>query len=288
MSFLAAAVKNRIADDAAYKASYPALTGRGGPATQELHVFLEELNPTAQRVGEYFEAVRLWNEQHPGLQDTMKACYLGLVFRDPEGLEKVVKVMQSARYFRTDNTDEAVAAIHADADFFVARGFSVIREKIEATAYAIQGIVQNVEEAAKYPSKYFEFHIKIGRLDREGNEPLTNGELEQLKTIANQFTEEFKTPIPLSYNCNPNQVGQDGQGNQRFLNVRFRNMGMSEITPQLKKLEDRIAAVGLRVLKTISEYVWYDSFTELDHGWIDYTPEEAVRLQENLAARGAA
>ena len=28
------------------------------------------------------------------------------------------------------------------------------------------------------------------------------------------------------------------------------------------------------VSKTISEYVWFDTYTEMDHGWIDFDPEE--------------
>ena len=271
-------VLNRISNDAEYKKTYPDMKGKGSPGTHELHIFLSEINPSQERVEKYYQAVKDWNAQHPAITDKMKACYLALVFRSPDGSENTVKVMQSARYFRSDDTDQVVKECHNDADFFVKKGFSVIREKIEATAYGIDGVPQTEEDTQTYKTKYFEFHIKIGHKDVGDNQPLSEDEIEQLKSISRQFTSKFGTPIPLSYNCNQDGVSGDGLGHQRFLNVRFRSQGMSSIKPKLEEINLAIAAVGLRVLKMISEYVWYDSFTQLDHGWIDYTPEELAKI----------
>jgi len=33
---------------------------------------------------------------------------------------------------------------------------------------------------------------------------------------------------------------------------------------------------NFRVVKSIDEYVWYDSYTMMDHGWIDFKPGEEV------------
>jgi len=271
-------VLNRIANDEAYKSSYPAMKGNGHPATQELHVFLAEIDPSQKRVKQYYKAVKDWNEQHSELTDKMKACYLALIFRDSKGNEKTVKVMQSARYFRCDNTDEVVKEAHKDADYFVKRGFSVIREKIEAMAYGIEGIPQTDAETQSYQTKYFEFHIKIGRNDAKDKRQLDKKEIKALKSISSQFTSQFKKPVPLSYNCNQDGVSGDGLGHQRFLNVRFRNQGITSIKPKLETINKAISDIGLRVIKTISEYVWYDSYTALDHGWIDYSPEELEDL----------
>ncbi len=42
-----------------------------------------------------------------------------------------------------------------------------------------------------------------------------------------------------------------------------------------KKVHEIIHSIerntGLLVQKVISEYVWYDSFTQLDKGWIDFS-----------------
>jgi hypothetical protein len=35
-----------------------------------------------------------------------------------------------------------------------------------------------------------------------------------------------------------------------------------------------ISLCRLKLVKTISEYVWYDDHRAVDHGWIDFTAEE--------------
>jgi len=35
---------------------------------------------------------------------------------------------------------------------------------------------------------------------------------------------------------------------------------------------------NFRVVKCIDEYVWFDSLTAMDHGWIDFEPGEEVPL----------
>lgn len=258
-----ALVLNRISNDEAYRQSYPVMKGIGYPAVHELHVFLAEINPDETRVQNYYKTVEEWNRQHAHLTDKMKACFLALVFRGADGTEKTVKVMQSARYFRSDDSDEAVRQIHQDADFFVQRGFTVIREKIEASAYGISGIPQTDEETKLFDTKYFEFHIKVGK------DCLNEKEIVLLREISRQFTKRFQIPVPLSYNCNQDALAGDGLGHQRFLNVRFRHKGLGSINPLLKEINQAITSTGLKVIKTISEYVWYDSFSALDIGWID-------------------
>ncbi|MBS0628243.1 MAG: hypothetical protein JSS09_08540, partial [Verrucomicrobia bacterium] len=128
-------------------------------------------------------------------------------------------------------------------------------------------------------SKYFEFHIKVGRLDKEDFCELTNLEIDQLKQISAEFTKKFKVPIPLSYNNNKDQHTGDKLGHQRFLNVRFRNIGFNSAASRVEAIKQAINNTGtFKVLKTISEYVWYDSYPVLDHGWIDYSPEELKDL----------
>lgn len=277
-------VMNRIQNDAQYALTYPKMVGKNDSlATQELHIFLAEINPQPEMVQKYYQVVKEWNDLHPEMSDKMKACFLALIFRDVDGNDKTISVMQSARYFRCDDTEEVVRQAHADADWFVEKGFSVIREKIEATAYAIDGIPQTDEEAASYPAKYFEFHIKVGKKDAEDGAPLTAEEIQNLKTISRVFTSKFGIPVPLSYNCNKDKIQNDGQGSQRFLNLRFRDEGIKTIAPKVREVSSAIENAGLKVLKTISEYVWYDSFPQLDQGWIDYSSEELHTLVRNLA-----
>lgn len=275
---ITASVLNRIPNDVEYKGTYPEMKGKGDPGLHEIHIFLSELNPSEERVKSYYKAVEDWNALHPELTRKMKACYLALVFRNSNGSHQTVKVMQSARYFPSDNTDQVVKECHKDADFFAERGFSVIREKIEATAYGIDGIPQTDADTAEHPTKYFEFHIKVGHKEMGDSYPLTEQEVEKLKKISREFTSKFGVPIPLSYNCNKDGVSGDGLGYQRFLNVRFRNQGILSIRPKVDEITHAIHDAGLRVIKTISEYVWYDSLTKLDHGWIDFNDDELAPL----------
>lgn len=164
---------------------------------------------------------------------------------------------------------------HADAKWFADRGLPVIREKIEAMAYGIKEIPVTTQPP---DGKYFEFHIKVGRKDREKASPIEPAEIDALKAISRQFSQQFKRPVPLSYNENKNQFNQDGEGHQRFLNVRFR-ASRDECAVCVNELKAAIdAKTGFTVLKVISEYVWYDTLTALDKGWIDYSPEELAAM----------
>ncbi len=280
-----AKVFNSIEDDQAYKSTYPAMRGEGksSGAAQEVHIFLSDINPTPERVLEYYSVVEKWNQMHPDLTYKMKPCYLALIFRNVQGDENTVCVLQSSRYIRSNDTDYVVKQSHEDANWFIQHGFSVIREKIEAEAHGIEGIPITDEEMNRYPSKYFEFHIKVGRADKEDFSELTHFEIEQLKQISTEFTRKFEVPVPLSYNNNRDQHAGDKLGHQRFLNIRFRNEGFNSIEPKVEAIKQAINDTGtFKVIKTISEYVWYDSYPKLDHGWIDYSPEELNSLMIGL------
>jgi hypothetical protein len=255
----------------------PKLTGSGEkPATQEIHIFLLPLNPDEEILQNYYKAVNEWNETHSDTDDKMKACFLALVFRDSKGNEKVVKVMQSARYFRSDDTEKVVQESHKDSKWFKERGFEVVREKIEASAYGISEIP--LEDSDLPEGKYFEFHIKVGRKDRDETSPITPKEIEGLRQISRNFSSELKVPVPLSYNENKNKFNTDGQGHQRFLNMRFRK-GRKFCKNQISNLKKAIEEkTGFYVIKVISEYVWYDTYKEMDNGWIDYSPEELKEM----------
>ena len=243
-------------------------------ATQEIHIFLAPLNPDEQTLQRYYDAVVEWNTDHPDTSDKMKACHLSLVFRDSDGNETTVRVMQSARYYRCDDTVKVIAESEKDKKWFEERHFQVIRNKIEAIAYGIDGVPTS-DEDAKQKGKYFECHIKVGRKDGSETMPITEAEIDELKSIARQFSHKFHIPVPLSYNHNKNKFNTDGQGHQRFLNVRFRDMGLDSIKPKLQEIKDAInSQTSFKHIKDIFEYVWYDTAPEVDKGWIDFTEEE--------------
>lgn len=207
---------------------------------------------------------------------TMKMCFLTLVFR---GLGPV-KVLQSARYFRSNDQNEVIKQAYIDANYFVSNGFDVVRVKIEANANSNLGVPIEDAEAKLFP-KYFEFHIKVQHKTAEKVELITEEESNALIEISKKFTKDFQTPVPISWNNLANCSNPDNPGFQRFMNVRFREIGFNKCKAQLDEIKAAISKnTNFRITKSIDEYVWFDTFTEMDHGWIDFTPKE---LNEVLA-----
>lgn len=267
----------------------PTFTGTNDKhgALHEIHIFMADLNPKQDVLQLYYDSVEKWNDArkcnarkcnaHKDKTNyQMKACFLTLVFRDVDGNEQAVQVMQSARYIRSNDTTYVVDQCHQDAEWFTERGLAVVREKIEAKAYGIKEIPLETKDVPN--GKYFEFHIKVGRKDRDDSAPIRDSEIEELKKISREFSKQFKIPVPLSYNENKNKFNQDGQGHQRFLNVRFRK-GRDVCAENVKAVKDAINdQTTYQVLKVIPEYVWFDTYIDMDKGWIDYTPEELNKM----------
>lgn len=263
---------NKIGDDVSYSHTYPYCTGKNEiAALHEIHIFLAPINPSPEIVKKYTDLCLRWNEMHPHCKP-MKPCYLALEFRKKdengnftsEGEE--VCVLQSARYVQSDDMDYIVRQCHADSEYFLANGFDVVREKIEASIYGIDGIPQTTEEMALYPTKYFEFHMRVQKREGKETDVITEEEIEQLKKISYEFGNKFGIPVPLSYN----KAKHLENFHQRFLNLRFRGIGAKEAVQKVYQVRDAInVQTKFMIGKIISEYVFYDSFPNLDVGWID-------------------
>lgn len=92
-------------------------------------------------------------------------------------------------------------------------------------------------------------------------------ELADLKILSAKLTEHYARPVPLSFVNN--------QFHQRYLNVRFDNLGSHSAKEKVQEIEKSISDTDEFVWdKTISEYVWFDSFRDLDSGWIDFADSE--------------
>lgn len=251
----------------------PKMTGRGGiPALQESHIFLlpvwdEGSNPIDwDLVTKYNDVINKFNlhmeNTYPNWKP-MKNPLLALNFVN----KGYLTVMQSSLYLLSNNKTDIIKCTHMLANLFKVAGFTVIREKIEASVYGIDGIPQTISEANKY-SGYFEFHIRVESKTLSGDKlPLESKEIDLLDIISKQFEQKFGIPVPISFN---RSVHLDG-GYQRYLNVRFRNIGAVDALDKVKEITSRInESDNLKVVKVISEYVWYDTFVELDKGWIDF------------------
>jgi hypothetical protein len=240
-------VVTSIVNERGYMQRMPPLVANdGGPAQYEIHVFLGPLMPPPEIVDKFEKAVERWNVLFRRGFD-MKACHLGLLLQDNK---TEIRVMQSARYYRTKDVAEVVEAAHRDALWFVARGFVVLRVKIEA---AIHG--QNVPDIDTPDQKhlYYEFHIKTKLCgDAEAD-------IATLLELSKKFSAQFERPVPLSINR--------GKGGQRFLNVRFSGCTKQAALDKVRRIKE---ALGDLYSKEIDELVVYDTCRKMDRGWIEF------------------
>jgi len=251
-----------------YGHDYPEIEG-----LSEIHIFLAPLNPDQDTLNKYHAAVEEYNQSE--LKDTvnkMKGVFLCLNFRTLGD----VNVMQSSRYIHSNSTNEVINEAYKDGEWFKNHGFTLLRHKIECVASA-KNVPLTQIESEQFNNRYFEFHIRVRRKNTEGSDEaelvITDNEIDLLKQISFNFTKKYKTPVPLSFN-------QSNRG-QRYLNVRFANCGSEVARQRANEVKEAIEQSNeLTWVKTISEYVWYDDFRQLDSGWIDFTDDEKRNLLE--------
>lgn len=288
-------ILNSFKNEQQYVSDIPKMTGHVDndmKALHEIHIFLLPLNPSQSDVDSCVKLVEQWNstyspsdpEDNPDFKP-MKMCLLALNFRKPNPStnkieETIVRVLQSSRYFYSDDFNEVVQECHNDATYFANSGFVVVREKIEGAVPGIgYGIPEDTDDMEKYPTKYFESHIRVSLKMSGDKHVVSEQEENQLRTISKDFESKFKCPIPLSHNS---LRGDDG-GCQRYLNVRYRlpdgRIAADEKNKAVIKMIQQSDTWNFE--KIIFEYVWYDTYPEIDQGWIDFTEEEKKALLSN-------
>lgn len=271
------AIENRPINDSALIANHPQMTRTNSTdkMLHEAHIFLGPINPSNEEIEKYQKVVKLFNESFDGNffagERPMQDPVLCLNF------EKLgyVTVMQSSLYMKSNNMASVVDATHQLAELFSEAGFTVLREKIEATASRGCDGLPYDNDTAKTLGKYYEFHIRTGMTDGDIDSAPTDNELKLLNDISNKYRVKFNTPVPLSYNKSKTGVGKSFQ---RYLNVRFQ-CGFDESYDKVKLICDEINNTKIfKVIKVISEYVWYDTFREMDKGWIDFDENDEMGL----------
>jgi hypothetical protein len=173
-------------------------------------------------------------------------------------------VMQCSLYLLSNSRKEVIKCCHMLAELFKNAGFIVLREKIEASFDGIDGIPLTANELVKSKT-YFEFHIRVEHIEKDNCSSFKNDEIKLLEKISDDFTKKFETPVPLSHNKNKDNNGIF----QKYLNIRFRNENKENIVFKLNNIVQEINKNNLKVGKIIKEWVWYDTYPELDQGWID-------------------
>mmetsp|Transcript_51618 Transcript_51618/g.95548 ORF Transcript_51618/g.95548 Transcript_51618/m.95548 type:complete len:311 (+) Transcript_51618:43-975(+) len=251
------------------KVDYPPLSG-----ASEIHIFLAPINPDEATVKKYDAAVAAWNAKHwddeatrrRGASTQMRPVYLCLDFRS----QGPTFVCQSARHVTSNDPELVVQEAFEDAEHFASHGFDVIRRKVEAYGYT-KGVPATDDEAAQYPDKYFEFHLRVNRKEDAPSVKITKSEVSELLALSREYTERWGVPVPLSYNAYK-------EGRQRFLNLRVGHCGRETALQSINQIKADIdahpALKYLEVGKSHIEYVWWDDNRDMDRGWIDFTQEE--------------
>lgn len=259
-------VQNRITNVGEYLKTTPTIKG-----LSEIHIFFSPVNPQEKTVAKFVEICEKLNTERSGEEGftKIKPCHLSLDFKNVG----MVRVMQSSRYITSKDMYHVINECYTEADRMqsmfnealtnreIDEEVSVIREKIEAIASA-DGVPKQNEEAINF-DRYFEFHIKVKRKNSTTTEPITDTEVNELVDLSHKLSEKYERPVPLSFINNTLH--------QRYLNVRFEGIGSIECINRLQDVERAIEATdNFSWDKTIREYVWFDSFRQLDKGWIDF------------------
>lgn len=235
--------------------------------TFELHVFVDPINPDDAARDAFIEHVAKYNKSEKP-RFLMKACVLGLRFRNGIGGFKNVYVLQTAMYFLAETLDEAINAIKEQRAFFEKYG-PVLRLKIEGIVDKIDGCPETEAEAAERPDRYFEMHIKVYTSPDDSVETLR----EKARVFADDAAKTAPYPIPLSWNALRDKAYRDGRGHQVFLNARPRGVTIDGAKACRDDLIKRLRAAGFIVAETHLEYVLWDEDTldpPMDKGWIDF------------------
>lgn len=200
----------------------------------------------------------------------MGSPVLSLIFtKETEDLE--VTVLQSSLYYSSNDFNNVVNLTHKLAIMFSLCGFEVIREKIEVMTYGIEGLPSDINDIEN-DKNYYEYHIRVMKknTDIDNNKIAINSEeYNELLSLKNNIANIYKLKVPLSFNRTNDSLNNPEKQYQRYINLRFRNISNDAINIIINQIIEYInSSSSLKVAKTHREYIVYDSFTDLDNGWI--------------------
>lgn len=141
--------------------------------------------------------------------------------------------------------------VHAVARELMARGFDVLRTKIEALPRNGE-IPRTDAEAALRPAGYFEFHVKIS---------LPEGD-----AAARAAVLAAAAPHGARLSRNANARRRPGE-EDRFLTLRVPGAGQPAAEARFRALLDAVEALPYPIRSRIREYTVYDSDVQVDRGW---------------------
>lgn len=148
-------------------------------------------------------------------------------------------------------TSEAVHQMQTIRSFLSAKGFKIIREKIEAES-SNKGLPQTDEEAKGYPeSNYFEFHLSVVPTKT------TKAPLEDVCKLFNGYlaSELFK---------------DNKKDKTRYITMRYYGIGVNTAEANLNRALAILKENAFRIRgKVEMEYAILDTNLQIDNGWVN-------------------
>jgi inosine/xanthosine triphosphate pyrophosphatase family protein len=142
--------------------------------------------------------------------------------------------------------------VHALARDLVARGFEVVRTKIEALPRNADW-PETDEDAAARPGGYFEYHVKLALPSND------EGALGLVRAACE----------PLGARLSRNAAARRRDGEEdRFVTLRVPGAGRVAAEARYGALVAALEALPFRVRARAREYTVYDSDVALDRGWL--------------------
>lgn len=206
-----------------------------------------------RRAGGAFEAhvtVRADAAASPRFREACDALGVKCVLIELPAGEQVAQPMTASVHRGT--LREVQDEVHGLARALLARGFDVVRTKIEALPRNAD-VPASDEEAAARPAGYFEFHVKLA---------LPAGDAEALARV-----EAACAPHGGRLSRNANARRREGV-EDRFVTLRVPGLGQPAAEARFGALVGSLEALGFPVRARIREYTVYDSNVAVDHGWL--------------------
>ncbi|MBK8252556.1 MAG: hypothetical protein IPK82_07800 [Polyangiaceae bacterium] len=141
--------------------------------------------------------------------------------------------------------------VHNMGRELLARGFEVIRTKIEALPRNGEIPLTN-ESAAQRPAGYFEYHIKVSLPDGD----------EQARAAVNSAVASFGAHLSRNANARRRPGEED-----RFITLRVPGVGQPEAEARFQALLSAVEALPYPIRSRVREYTVYDSDVNVDRGW---------------------